>query len=115
MKTYGKFKDAGRLEKDYNKVEVSGTNKKPKTKTVHQRIKVDAKGFPYLHDKNIGDECEILCRVKKVSESVPNEYEIDKDNSIEIEILQIAEPKETDDYKELIAGEEKNIKKEMRY
>lgn len=111
-KTFGSFKDAGRLEKDYRTMEVSsGSSKKSKTKNVHQRIKVDAKNFPYLHDKSIGDECEVLMKIKKVSEAVPNEYEIDQDNSIELEVVAIATPKMTDDYDEIIEGETKNLAK----
>ena len=105
MENYKKFQNAGRLERDYNS---KGT--KPKTKEVYTRFEVDAKNFPYLHDKSIGEECEILVKVKKVAESMPYQFSVDKDNSITLEILKIAEPKSSDTYKELADEGEKKYK-----
>lgn len=109
MEDYNSFKSAGRLERDYDSP-VSSKASKPKTKEVFARFEVDAKSFPYLHDKSIGDDCEILVKVKKVSESMPHQFSTDKDNSITLEILKIAEPKSSDTYKELADEGEKKYK-----
>ena len=110
-KQFKSFKYAGRLERDYSVAEKTSSPSKTKMKTVHQRLDIDAKNFPYLHDESIGDECELLVKVKKIAESLPSDYEPDKSQKITIEILSIAEPKTTDEYQDIIAGEEKNMKK----
>ena len=104
MKTKGfdNFKDAGRTERDYDSP-ITSSSKKSKTKTVHQRIKIDAKNFPYLHSEEIGESCTVLVQVKKVAESVPESYEPDKDNSITLEIISIAEPEH--EYEDIIKKE----------
>lgn len=106
MKQFSKFKDAGRLERDYAIAESSSS--KNKTKTVYSRIDVDAKSFPGLHEKEIGSESVILVKVRKASESIPSQYSADKDNSITLEIIAISEEKDKDDYEELVRGEMKN-------
>lgn len=97
----GKFKDAGRLERDYSNESVSSSKKaeKPKTKIVYSRVNVDAKNFPYLRSVKVGDECKLIVKVKKVAEAEPDNYEVDKDNKITLEILKIAEPE--DEYESL--------------
>ena len=113
MEGYNKFQDAGRLERDYDSPTISSSSKKPKMKTDYPRIKVDSKSFPYLHGKSIGDECEIKVMVKKVAESMPEKYEVDKDNSITLEIIKIAEPKFSNSaYKEIAEESETKTKME---
>jgi uncharacterized membrane protein len=112
MPEYTPFKDAGRLERDYSSDTVEA-NKPTKTKTVYTRISVDSKNFPFLHSKNIGDKCELKVMVKKVAESEPDNYEVDKDNKITIEITQISEPKTSSaDYKEIIKEGKNRMKEE---
>lgn len=103
MKTYGNFKDAGR-EETGGMVEASKKTKRTKT---FGRITIDRDNFPFLKKKEIGNVCDLLIRVKKVEESVAEEWGTDKADKIRIEILKIAEPKAAkDEYKELIKDEE---------
>jgi hypothetical protein len=108
MKQFGKFKDAGREEK--NTFEVEKSSKKRRTKTFG-KITIDRNNFPYLKDKEIGDVCDLLIRAQKTSESMADEWETDKDEKIQIEILKIAEPKIDDEYEEIIHNEEHKMKK----
>ena len=44
----------------------------------------------------------MLIEIRKVEESVAEDWETDKSDKVRIEILRIAEPKEVDEYKEVI-------------
>lgn len=92
------FKDAGRTEKDYSSEVVSG--KSSKIKTVYSSITVDAKSFPSLHEKEVGEKCRIIVEVRKTGESLPDKWETDKNNKITLEVLKIGEPKDV--YEDLI-------------
>lgn len=85
--------DAGREEIDYRDSEVAKESPKKK-KVTHERVRIDRKNFPYLQEKKIGEVCVVLCEIRKVGENVPDEYETDRDESITIEIMGIAEPEE---------------------
>ncbi|MFA5715086.1 MAG: hypothetical protein WC998_05075 [Candidatus Paceibacterota bacterium] len=113
MPEYAQYKDAGRLEKDYSGV--APEEKKPtKTKKVYPRICIDSKNFPFLRSMDIGKKCEVKAMVKKVAESEPDNYEVDKDNKMTIEIIQISEPKTSSaDYKEIIKEGKSKMKEEI--
>lgn len=105
MKKFGKFKTIGREEKVFSSAPNQGSSEK--IKVIPPRIDIDSKAFPYLHDKSIGEECVVLAKIKKVSESIPAKWENDQENKISIEILAMAEEKEGDEYEEIIEGEMK--------
>ena len=101
MKQFSSFKDAGRDEIDNAPIAEKTSSKTKRIKTFG-KITVDRDNFPYLKEKEIGEKCTLLIEIRKVEESVAEDWETDKSDKVRIEILRIAEPKEVDEYKEVI-------------
>lgn len=104
---YSKMKDAGIKVEGYGDIPMKLGHKKQKTE--YERIRICAKDFPYLHSKEVGEECVISVKIRKTGESEPEKYENAKENYITLEILQIAEPEEMDEYGEMIESESKRV------
>lgn len=92
---FGGLKNAGREETDYSTDSIK-SSKSQKTKTRYTNVTIDRKSFPYIANKDIGEKCLVICEIRKISESMPDFYDTDKDEKITIEILNIAEPKESE-------------------
>ena len=108
MDTFNKFQEAGRKVPDYD-MQPPTKSKPQKTKLRHETISLDAENFPYLKALEIGKECELHIKVKKVGERIDNDEKQKKDE-VQVEILKISEPQTSNaPYKNLIEGGKKNI------
>lgn len=78
-----------------------------KSEKSYQRITLDGAKFPYLSDEEIGEECEVLLKVKVTGNNLPDSYDKangKKGNQISVELIAIAEPKGEDDSEEEITS-----------
>jgi hypothetical protein len=109
---FSEFKQAGTMRPDYGGGELAKSSPEPtKKKICHEKITIDAEEFKYLQEVEVGTECELKVKVKKVGERMAEEYDQDKENKITLEIISIAEPKgKNSEYSDLIKDNEKNLK-----
>lgn len=89
MPTHLRFKSVGRTIHVPQPVEVESG--KAKTEMRYDRIRIDAKDFPYLVAKEDGDECTVAMKVVKSGSGLPEPYETDRGPWLEIEIHEMAQ------------------------
>ena len=115
MEDYTKFKPAGTLRPDYGSDAPVEAKKPQKMKLEHPTVTIDAKDFPYLSNKEVGETCELKIKIKKTGQRMAENYEKNKENKITFDILQISEPKASNAAYTEIAEEGKKHTEMNRY
>lgn len=94
----GKFVDLGESRTTTVEPKSQGEPSAKKTIKEYSRVSFDASDFPELSKKQVGSECVLVIKVKKVGERQPDSWDKQmgrKSNRIEVELIAGAEPTES--------------------